>query len=38
VLTAHPASADACRALVELALECGGRDNVTVIVAGFRFG
>ncbi len=37
VLLAHPVSADACRALVELALERGAPDNVTVIVAGFTF-
>jgi protein phosphatase len=35
VMRAHPASADACRALVDLALERGGRDNITVIVAGY---
>jgi protein phosphatase len=35
VLAAHPLSDDACRALVDLALQRGGRDNVTVIVAGF---
>ena len=35
VLAAHPGSDDACRTLVDLALERGGRDNVTVIVAGF---
>ena len=34
-LKAHPASADACRALVDLALARGGPDNVTVIVAGY---
>jgi protein phosphatase len=38
VLAAHPASEDACRALVDLALEHGGRDNVTVIVAAFSVG
>jgi serine/threonine protein phosphatase PrpC len=30
-------SADACRRLVDLALEGGGRDNVTVIVASYAF-
>lgn len=35
VLAAHPTSEEACHALVDLALECGGRDNVTVIVAGY---
>lgn len=34
-LAAHPASADACRALIELALSHGGPDNITVIVAGY---
>ncbi len=36
VLAAHPRSEDACRALVDLALRGGGRDNVTVIVTGYQ--
>jgi PPM family protein phosphatase len=36
VLRAHPESDAACRVLVDLALERGGRDNVTVIVAGYH--
>jgi protein phosphatase len=36
VLASHPESEPACRALVDLALERGGRDNITVIVAGYR--
>jgi serine/threonine protein phosphatase PrpC len=36
VMKRHPASGPASTALVDLALEHGGRDNVTVIVAGFR--
>jgi serine/threonine protein phosphatase PrpC len=36
VLASSPASAEACRRLVELALEAGGKDNVTVVVGGYR--
>ena len=35
VLNAHPTSEAACRALVDLVLERGAPDNVTVIVAGY---
>jgi PPM family protein phosphatase len=35
VMIAQPTSEGACNALVALALERGGRDNVTTIVAGF---
>jgi protein phosphatase len=34
-LSAHPTSEDACEALVDVALEHGGRDNVTVIIAAY---
>jgi protein phosphatase len=37
VLASHPGSQDACRALVDLALEHGGKDNVTVVVARYEF-
>jgi protein phosphatase len=36
-LLTHPTSAAACAHLVQLALDHGGRDNVTVIVAGYHF-
>ena len=36
-LDAHPEPADACRALVDLALDRGGKDNVTVIVGRYEF-
>jgi protein phosphatase len=36
VLTQLPACTDACRVLTERALENGGRDNVTVLVADYR--
>jgi serine/threonine protein phosphatase PrpC len=35
VLAEHPSSDAACRALVGLALQRGGRDNITAIVAGY---
>jgi protein phosphatase len=35
VLNAHPRPDDACSTLVDLALQRGGRDNVTVIVANY---
>ena len=38
VLGEHSAPADACRALVDLALERGGRDNITVLVARYEIG
>jgi serine/threonine protein phosphatase PrpC len=36
-LTAARTSNEACAALVQLALDRGGRDNITVIVAGYTF-
>jgi protein phosphatase len=36
VLAAQATSEAACRALIDLALERGGVDNVTVIIAGYR--
>ena len=35
VLEAQQSPDAACRALVDLALDCGGRDNVTVVVARY---
>jgi protein phosphatase len=35
LLGSHPQPEDACRALVEAALERGGKDNVTVVVAAY---
>lgn len=35
-LASHPSSAAACRALVDRALAAGGKDNVTVAIAGYR--
>jgi protein phosphatase len=35
LLASHPNPADACRALVAQALEEGGRDNVTVVLAAY---
>jgi PPM family protein phosphatase len=37
VLMECPESAESCRRLVDLALAGGGRDNVTVVVAGYSF-
>jgi serine/threonine protein phosphatase PrpC len=36
LMSSAPASDRACSALIDAALEAGGRDNVTVIVAGLR--
>jgi len=35
LLAAHPRSQDACDALVNLALERGAKDNVTVLIAAY---
>lgn len=35
VLGSADAAADACRALVDLALDSGGRDNVTVVLGRY---
>jgi protein phosphatase len=35
LLDAHPRPDDACRALVDQALDCGGFDNITVVLASF---
>ncbi len=37
VLQGNASSDAACQALIDLALERGGRDNVTVVVAGYLF-
>ena len=37
VLAGSPVSSEACDRLIQLALDRGGRDNVTVIVAGYAF-
>jgi serine/threonine protein phosphatase PrpC len=36
LLGSQATSEAACQALVDMALDRGGRDNVTVIVAGYR--
>jgi protein phosphatase len=35
VLSGHPRDADSCRALVDRALQHGGFDNVTVVLASY---
>ncbi len=35
IIGAHAEPQQACRALVDLALDCGGRDNVTVVLAKY---
>jgi protein phosphatase len=35
LLDAHPRPDDACHALVDRALDCGGRDNITVVLASY---
>jgi protein phosphatase len=35
LLEAHPRPEDACGGLVDRALACGGRDNVTVVLASY---
>jgi protein phosphatase len=38
ILRSSVSSSDACRTLVKLALQNGGEDNVTVVLARYRFG
>jgi protein phosphatase len=35
LLDQHPRPDDACRALVDRALDCGGHDNITVVLASY---
>jgi serine/threonine protein phosphatase PrpC len=37
ILKRFPQPSEACQALIDRALELGGKDNVTVIVANYRF-